>query len=86
MVIEPAPVVTEPTVAEEQWVLGAEELFRRLATRVADGTYAPGMRLSDKTIAADLAVTRTRVREAIQRLARAGLMEVHASRYETPWV
>ncbi len=81
MVIEPAPVVTEPTVAEEQWVLGAEELFRRLATRVADGTYAPGMRLSDKTIAADLAVTRTPVREAIQRLARAGLMEVHASRY-----
>lgn len=61
--------------------LGPEELFRRLATSIADGTYAPGAKLSDKAIADDLGVTRTPVREAVQRLARAGLMEVHANRY-----
>ncbi|WP_091229873.1 GntR family transcriptional regulator [Microbacterium sp. 3J1] len=70
-----------PVASGAQRNLGAEELFRRLATLIADGTYAPGERLSDKTIAEDLGVTRTPVREAVQRLARAGLMEVHANRY-----
>ncbi len=70
-----------PVAPGAQRNLGAEDLFRRLATLIADGTYAPGERLSDKTIAEDLGVTRTPVREAVQRLARAGLMEVHANRY-----
>ena len=68
-----------PVVPGAQRNLGAEELFRRLATSIADGTYAPGAKLSDKAIADDLGVTRTPVREAVQRLARAGLMEVHAN-------
>lgn len=71
----------ETPVAAGAQNLGAEELFRRLATSIADGTYAPGAKLSDKAIAEDLGVTRTPVREAVQRLARAGLMEVHANRY-----
>lgn len=70
-----------PAAHGTQRNLGAEELFRRLATLIADGTYAPGERLSDKAIAEDLGVTRTPVREAIQRLARVGLMEVHPNRY-----
>jgi len=71
----------QPAASGAQRNLGPEELFRRLATSIADGTYAPGAKLSDKAIADDLGVTRTPVREAVQRLARAGLMEVHANRY-----
>lgn len=70
-----------PVAPGAQRNLGPDELFRRLATSIADGTYAPGAKLSDKAIADDLGVTRTPVREAVQRLARAGLMEVHANRY-----
>lgn len=66
---------------EEPGRLSADDLFRRLATRIAEGTYRPGSKLSDKSLAQDLGVTRTPMREAIQRLARPGLMDVHANRF-----
>jgi len=61
-------------------VLG-DEVYARLSEAILDGTLAPGERLRDHELAERLGVSRTPVREALQRLERAGLVEVAPNRY-----
>ncbi|MBO9625697.1 MAG: GntR family transcriptional regulator [Microbacterium sp.] len=59
----------------------AEEAFHGIAGRITNGIYQPGDRVSDKALAEEFGVSRTPVREAMQRLERIGLIEMHPSRY-----
>lgn len=49
-------------------------VYRHLRDAIIDGTLAPGERLRDVELAAWLKVSRTPVREALQRLAESGLV------------
>jgi DNA-binding GntR family transcriptional regulator len=51
-----------------------DDVYRRLRDAIIDGTLAPGERLRDAELAAWLGVSRTPVREALLRLAEAGLV------------
>ena len=51
-----------------------DEVFTRLRAAIVDGTFAPGEQLKDHELAAWLGVSRTPVREALLRLADAGLV------------
>lgn len=59
----------------------ADQIYERLGAAILDGRFAPGERLKDHDLAIALGVSRTPVREALQRLERIGLVEVAASRY-----
>lgn len=59
----------------------AEEIFRYLGGRIAQGALAPGQRIRDLDIAERLGVSRTPVREALQRLERLGMVNMYPSRY-----
>lgn len=59
----------------------AGEVYARLGEAILDGRLAPGQRLRDQELAEWLGVSRTPVREALQRLARTGLVEVSPNRY-----
>lgn len=61
-------------------VLG-DEVYTTLSEAILDGTLSPGERLRDHELAERLGVSRTPVREALQRLARSGLIEVSPNRY-----
>jgi DNA-binding GntR family transcriptional regulator len=52
----------------------AEQVREALRTRIVDGRLPPGAWLSEPTIAAELQVSRTPVREAIGRLEEEGLV------------
>lgn len=51
-----------------------DEVFERLRDAIVDGTLAPGEQLRDGDLATWLGVSRTPIREALQRLAHAGLV------------
>jgi len=55
--------------------------FERIAEAIVDGTLEPGVVLRDHELASQLGVSRMPVREALQRLERAGLVETAASRF-----
>lgn len=55
-------------------------VYRILKDRIADGTYSPGLRLTQTQVAQDLSVSRTPLREAFQRLEREGLVVTEANR------
>jgi DNA-binding GntR family transcriptional regulator len=57
-----------------------EFVYQNLKERIVDGTYGPGVRLSQLEIAGDLRVSRTPLREAFQRLEREGLVRTEANR------
>lgn len=59
----------------------ADRVFHELGAAILDGRLASGQHLRDNELAEALGVSRTPVREAIQRLARIGLVEVVASRF-----
>jgi DNA-binding GntR family transcriptional regulator len=61
-------------------VLG-DEVYARLGEAILDGRLAPGERLRDHELAEWLGVSRTPVREALQRLERTGLVDVSPHRY-----
>lgn len=67
-------------VATEGTILG-DEVYARLGEAILDGRLQPGAQLRDIDLAAWLDVSRTPVREALQRLERIGLVEVSAKRY-----
>jgi DNA-binding GntR family transcriptional regulator len=50
-------------------------VYRELRTAIITGRLAPGARFRDVDVAADLAISRTPVREALRRLADDGLVE-----------
>src|SRR3954452_10059888 len=55
----------------------AERLFAQLWTEILSGRYEPGEKLpTQRTLAADLGVTMTALREALKRLEQLGLVEV----------
>jgi DNA-binding GntR family transcriptional regulator len=51
-----------------------DDVYRRLRDAIIDGTLAPGERLRDAELATWLGVSRTPIREALLRLAEAGLV------------
>lgn len=59
----------------------AEGVFHLLGERIVTGHLAPGTRIRDADLAQELAVSRTPVREALQRLERIGLVTMYPSRY-----
>jgi DNA-binding GntR family transcriptional regulator len=61
-------------------VLG-DEVYTVLGEAIRDGRLRPGERVRDIDLAARLGVSRTPVREALQRLERIGLVEISANRY-----
>lgn len=61
-------------------ILG-DEVYARIGAAILDGTLPAGERLRDVDLAAQLGVSRTPVREALQRLERFGLVEVAVGRY-----
>jgi DNA-binding GntR family transcriptional regulator len=56
-------------------------IFNTLLSGIHEGRLLPGERISDGAIAEEFQVSRTPVREAIQRLRDLGLVEASASRY-----
>lgn len=70
-----APITFTPGM-----ILG-DEVYERIGAAILDGTLAPGVRLRDGELAAQLGISRTPVREALQRLERFGLVEVAVGRY-----
>ena len=57
-----------------------DDVFRRLRGAIVEGTLAPGEQLRDLELADWLGVSRTPVREALLRLAEAGLVESRPGR------
>jgi len=60
----------------------AEQIYRRLRFQLRAGTYAPGDRLVESSLAQQLAVSRSPVREALNRLAADGLLEKSGSGFQ----
>ena len=60
-----------------------DDVYRRLRDAIVDGTLAPGEQLRDVELAAWLGVSRTPVREALLRLADAGLVVAQPGRSTT---
>ena len=58
-----------------------KSVFDRILESVHDGRLLPGQRISDSDLAAQLGVSRTPVREALQRLREIGIIEASASRF-----
>jgi DNA-binding GntR family transcriptional regulator len=56
-------------------------VFDRVLSAVHEGRLLPGQRISDSQLAEQLGVSRTPVREALQRLREIGIIEASASRF-----
>src|SRR6218665_2377135 len=59
----------------------ADQIFAIVGNAIVEGTLEPGEKVNDKELAAALGISRTPVREALQRLTWVGLVEVAPSRY-----
>jgi DNA-binding GntR family transcriptional regulator len=59
----------------------ADQIFDIVGHAIVEGTLEPGEKVNDKELAAALGISRTPVREALQRLTWVGLVEVAPSRY-----
>jgi DNA-binding GntR family transcriptional regulator len=57
-----------------------EQIAAQLSARIVGGVYAPGQRILEQTIAAEFAVSRGPVREALRLLERDGLVTILARR------
>lgn len=57
-----------------------EQIAARLAERILSGTYAPGERIREETLAAEFAVSRGPAREALRMLEKDGLITILARR------
>jgi DNA-binding GntR family transcriptional regulator len=58
----------------------AEQVYLQILHRIQQGTVPSGSKLRDGSIAAELGVSRTPVREALLRLSREGLLSAEAGR------
>ena len=56
-------------------------VFEQILAAVHEGTLLPGERISDADLAAQFGVSRTPVREALQRLREIGIIEASPSRF-----
>jgi DNA-binding GntR family transcriptional regulator len=59
----------------------SDEVYATIGAAILDGRLRPGQRLRDVELAAQLGISRTPVREALQRLERFGLVEIAVGRY-----
>lgn len=59
----------------------ADQIFGIVGNAIVEGMLQPGEKVNDKELAAALGISRTPVREALQRLTWVGLVEVAPSRY-----
>lgn len=57
-----------------------DDVYAILRERIIDGTYPPGLRMSQERLAAEFQVSRTPLREALQRLEADGLVVAYANR------
>ncbi|MGA4688701.1 GntR family transcriptional regulator [Rhodococcus sp. AB351] len=57
-----------------------DDLCKALQDRIISGEYPPGQRMSQEQLAAEFNVSRTPLREALQRLEADGLLVAHANR------
>jgi DNA-binding GntR family transcriptional regulator len=69
------------TSIRESKQLLAEEVFQHIGAQIVDGVLEPGHRIRNVDVAVELHVSRTPVREALQRLERLGLVTMYPSRY-----
>jgi DNA-binding GntR family transcriptional regulator len=69
---DPALIATSPVVTS---------VFEQVLAAVHEGTLLPGQRISDSALAEQFGVSRTPVREALQRLREIGIVEASASRF-----
>lgn len=75
------PVPTAAQGAPAKRTLLRDTVFERLRDAILDGTFEPGERLHDDQIEEWLGVSRTPVRDALNELARSGLVEMSPNRY-----
>lgn len=72
-------MTTELTAASETTPLTQslpEQIAARLSGRIVAGIYAPGQRIMEQTVAAEFAVSRGPVREALRLLEKDGLVTI----------
>lgn len=72
---------TLPPIQLTTGTILSDEVYARIGAAILDGTLPAGQRLRDIELAEQLGVSRTPVREALQRLERFGLVEVAVGRY-----
>lgn len=72
--------ISKSSIGESKQLL-AEEVFQHIGNQIIEGVLAPGHRIRDVDVADELHVSRTPVREALQRLERLGLVTMYPSRY-----
>lgn len=60
----------------------AEQIYQRLRFQLRAGTFAPGERLVESSLALQLTVSRSPVREALSRLTADGLLESHGNGFQ----
>lgn len=73
-------IMATNSAAESKQLLN-DEVFQHIGWQIIDGTLAPGERIRDLEVATRLHVSRTPVREALQRLERLGLVTMYPNRY-----
>ena len=72
---------TLPPINLTHGTILSDEVYSCIGSAILDGRLRPGERLRDVDLAAQLGISRTPVREALQRLERFGLVEVAVGRY-----
>src|SRR5258708_20265816 len=65
-----------PPPAGAQMLSLPEQIAAQLADRIVAGAYAPGQRIMEQALAAEFAVSRGPVREALRILERDGLVTI----------
>ncbi|WEK13219.1 MAG: GntR family transcriptional regulator [Candidatus Microbacterium phytovorans] len=70
-----------PPLAISSGAILSDEVYTTIGAAILEGRLRPGERLRDVDLAAQLGISRTPVREALQRLERFGLVEVAVGRY-----
>lgn len=55
-------------------------ILQEVRTRIVDGRYAPGQRLSENTLACELSTSRAPVHDALLTLRGEGLVQVYPQR------
>lgn len=70
------PLLPEPATAKLRRVTAGSAIYERLHSAITSLQMPPGMPLQEKRIAEEFGVSRTPVREALLRLAEAGLVDI----------
>ncbi len=72
---------TLPPINLSPGTILSDEVYATIGAAIVDGRLRPGQRLRDVDLATQLGISRTPVREALQRLERFGLVEIAVGRY-----